>query len=185
VTKLTFGTADLSSIPSVLSADSEGYNIHGDFLKLKVDMLGQFSLNDSWSISSVSSCQWANKNLSSSEKIALSGINGVRGFSGGDLSADIGCFFQTELVTQVSSEVGVFAGIDFGAAKINAKSASIADSSKVKNENSLSSFSAGVRGNNGSSLSYTLSYGIPISICEICKQTSSSGQIYATLVLDL
>ena len=88
----TFGDVDLSRVASNLSSDqaSTGPKSNGNFQKINIDYEHIQNINETSNISFITSVQKANKNLDSSEKLSLGGINGVRAYPSGEASGDEG-----------------------------------------------------------------------------------------------
>ncbi len=70
----------------------------GDFYKFNTDFDYDYMMNNRLSYQIHTSAQVTSKNLDSSEKMALTGINGIRAYPSSDLSADLGFLARATLI---------------------------------------------------------------------------------------
>jgi hemolysin activation/secretion protein len=93
----TTGQLDIQNA-SELSADQSSYKRNGDYQKVEFNgELGRMLSREAWVTGSVRwHAQWANKNLSVSNRIAYGGTSGIRAYSTADGAADegVGLFFD-------------------------------------------------------------------------------------------
>lgn len=92
----------------------------GAFNKLNLDIARLQSLGGDLSLFARYSAQWADKNLDSSESMAIGGPGAVRAYPVGEASGDQGWFAQLELRWRIDN-VTPYAFYDYGRMKINAK----------------------------------------------------------------
>lgn len=95
---VTVGDLDLSGLQTSFDADqaATGAKTHGTFRKVDFNARRtQFLTKDFQFISNISG-QIASKNLSSSEKMQLGGVYGVRAYPGGEASGDYGVLVNLE-----------------------------------------------------------------------------------------
>ena len=63
--------------------------------------------------------QWASKNLDSSEKLSLGGVNGIRAYPLGEVSGDEGYLARIDWRFPLSEQCALGVGYDAGRVKIN------------------------------------------------------------------
>ena len=99
----TFGDIDLSKNASSLSSDqsSSGAKTNGSFHKTLLEYDHFQIVNELLNIHAIAVLQTANKNLDTSEKLSLGGINGVRSYPSGEASGDQGFKFSLDLDHQI------------------------------------------------------------------------------------
>lgn len=114
-TYLTYGK--LSFDDAIKQADDEaGANTNGNYSKVNVDLSHNIAFTKELSLESSLQLQYAlgNKNLDGSEDISIGGSNGVKLYPDGELSAENGYVFSTELKYQLpqfnslNSTLGMF-----------------------------------------------------------------------------
>ena len=93
----TWGNLDLSRVPSALAADAAGLMTQGSYQRLSASLARLQALPADFSLFTRLYGQWANKNLDSSEEIALGGPYGVRGWPLGEGRGDMGLLGTIEL----------------------------------------------------------------------------------------
>lgn len=91
------GHMDLSHDAADAKADSAGYRVAGDFVKLNYSLARLQSLPAGFTFYAGVSGQLANKNLDTSEKFVLGGPTALRAYSGGEASGDEGWLANLEL----------------------------------------------------------------------------------------
>jgi hemolysin activation/secretion protein len=92
----------------------------GDFNKFNLDLARLQALPDGFTLFTRFSAQWADKNLDSSESMALGGPGGVRAYPLGESSGDEGWLGQVELRYAIGN-VTPYVFYDHGRMKINAR----------------------------------------------------------------
>lgn len=98
------------------ATDEAGANTNGNYSKINVDLEHEIAFTPKLSLDTLLSLQYAlgNKNLDGSEDISIGGSNGVKLYPDGELSAENGYIFTTELkyqlpqISSLNSTVGVF-----------------------------------------------------------------------------
>ena len=98
------------------ASDEAGANTNGNYSKINVDLEHEIAFTPKLSLDTLLSLQYAlgNKNLDGSEDISIGGSNGVKLYPDGELSAENGYIFTTELkyqlpqISSLNSTVGVF-----------------------------------------------------------------------------
>ncbi len=120
---LTYGTVSASvghlSLDSALAAtDAASARSAGGFSKLNLDVARIQSVTESVDLYGRIAGQWAGKNLDSSEKFGLGGINGVRAYPSGEGYGDSGWLAQVELRQSVGDWMP-FAFFDAGNIRTN------------------------------------------------------------------
>ncbi len=120
---LTYGTltaaAGYLSLDSALSTtDAASARSAGSFTKLNLDVARIQSVTESVDLYGRVASQWAGKNLDSSEKFGLGGINGVRAYPSGEGYGDSGVLAQIELRHSMGDWMP-FAFFDAGSIRIN------------------------------------------------------------------
>lgn len=97
-------------------ADKNGADTNGNYSKLNLNLAQTIALTKELSLESSLKMQYAlaNKNLDGSEDLSIGGSNGVKVYPDGELSAENGYIFSTQLKYQlpswnaINSSVGVF-----------------------------------------------------------------------------
>lgn len=105
--------------PSAAAIDAAAAKTAGDYAKLAVTASRQQALSQTWSVLGQLRGQWANKNLDSSEKLSLGGVNGVRAYPSGEASGDNGWLGSLELRCSISNSMVASVFYDAGAVQIN------------------------------------------------------------------
>jgi len=98
------------------ATDEAGADTNGNYSKINLDLAHNIALNQKFTLESSLKMQYAlgNKNLDGSEDFSIGGSNGVKVYPDGELSAENGYLFSTELkyklpsIDTLSSQVGVF-----------------------------------------------------------------------------
>ena len=138
----TGGNADITT-PGVKTLDQSvnGYHTQGTFNKLNIEYQRVQSLVSNTSFFLSISGQQASKNLTSAEKFALGGPNGVRAYPVGEASSDSGSLMNAELRWNVpQSDLMLSSFIDAGTARIH-RNPLITD---VQNTRNLSAYGVGL-----------------------------------------
>ena len=158
---VTFTWGNLGTTAAAAGTDIR--DTQGDFNKTNVDLRRQQRLTENASFLFSFSGQWANKNLSSAEKISLGGPNGVRAYPVGEATADLGHTIQTELRYIVpgfkflNGDLTGFGFFDYGWAQINRNPAKDAITGAVIDSENIRSFSGyGLGGSLGKDGDYLL-----------------------------
>ena len=102
--------------------DAVTANTQGDYATLAYNMMRQQRISGAWWLYFTLDGQVASKNLDSSEKIALGGSSGVRGYPQGDTTGDAGYIASAELHYDYATRLGIlqpFVFVDKGSVKIN------------------------------------------------------------------
>ena len=120
---LTYGTISASvghlSLDSALGAtDAASARSAGSFSKLNLDVARIQSVTERVDLYARITGQWAGKNLDSSEKFGLGGINGVRAYPSGEGYGDSGLLAQVEL-RHTMGDWMPFAFFDAGSVRIS------------------------------------------------------------------
>ncbi|MCK9337279.1 MAG: ShlB/FhaC/HecB family hemolysin secretion/activation protein [Arcobacteraceae bacterium] len=111
----TYGRLSFDDIAKEL-ADKNGADTNGNYSKINLELGHIIALNQELSLESSLKMQYAlsNKNLDGSEDFSIGGSNGVKVYPDGELSAENGYIFSTELkyklptYNTLTSSVGVF-----------------------------------------------------------------------------
>lgn len=98
------------------ATDKAGANTNGNYSKINIDLTHNVAFTPKLSLESMLSLQYAlgNKNLDGNEDISVGGSNGVKLYPDGELSAENGYVFSTELkyqlpqINTLNSSIGVF-----------------------------------------------------------------------------
>lgn len=93
---MIYGSVNLDGSPNI-TRDSEGPNTQGQYKRLHLNFSRNQFITDSVSLNFDASGQMANRNLDSSEKFYLGGINGVRAYPTSEGSGSEGYLFKVEL----------------------------------------------------------------------------------------
>lgn len=112
----TRGSANLDD--TLASTDQNTAHTSGSFNKFNLDLARIQSLAEHVDLYGRVSAQWTGKNLDSSEKFGLGGINGVRAYPSGEGFGDDGWLAQVEL-RYASGPYTPFVFYDTGRVKIN------------------------------------------------------------------
>jgi hemolysin activation/secretion protein len=111
----TYGVLSFDDVAKEL-ADKNGANTNGNYSKINLDLAHTIALTKEFTLESTIKMQYAlaNKNLDGSEDFSIGGSNGVKVYPDGELSAENGYLFSTELKYQlpsfslINSSIGVF-----------------------------------------------------------------------------
>lgn len=112
------GLLDLNGSPNQ-PADAITVQANGHFNKVRYTFGHQEEITNGWSIYSVLSGQWANKNLDSSEKFYLGGSTGVRAYPTSEGAGTLGTMMNLEVRKRVAENVTLTAFYDWGRIVIN------------------------------------------------------------------
>lgn len=136
---ITYG--NVSFTPGRMSLEGTDVNqTAGSFSKLNLDVVRLQALSAGLTAYGRVAAQWSNKNLDSSERMWLGGINGVRAYPSGEGNGDQGWLAQAELrATLGRAQPYVFA--DAGRVRVNAKPVN----STVDNARSVAGAGLGAR----------------------------------------
>ena len=93
---MIYGSVNLEGSPNI-TRDFEGANTQGRYKRLHLNFSRNQFITDSVSLNFDASGQLANRNLDSSEKFYLGGINGVRAYPTSEGSGSEGYLFKVEL----------------------------------------------------------------------------------------
>ena len=93
---MIYGSVNLEGSPNI-TRDFEGANTQGRYKRLHLNFSRNQFITDSVSLNFDASGQVANRNLDSSEKFYLGGINGVRAYPTSEGSGSEGYLFKVEL----------------------------------------------------------------------------------------
>lgn len=141
----TFTWGNLGTSAAASGGDTRG--TQGDFNKWNIDLRRQQRLTEDMSFLFSFSGQWANKNLSSAEKMSLGGPNGVRAYPVGEATADQGHVIQNELRYIVpgfkflTGDLTLFGFFDYGWAQINRNPARDPATGEITDSENIRSFS--------------------------------------------
>ena len=111
----TYGKLNFDDSAKELS-DKNGANTQGNYSKINLDLSHNIVLNQEFTLESSLKMQYAlnNKNLDGSEDFSMGGAYGVKVYPDGELSAENGYLFSTELkyklptYNALNSSIGVF-----------------------------------------------------------------------------
>ncbi|WP_114195197.1 ShlB/FhaC/HecB family hemolysin secretion/activation protein [Edaphovirga cremea] len=112
------GNLDITD-PTTAQNDSRTAHTEGNFSKFNLSALRLQALSERWSFYTQLSSQLASKNLDSSEKFSLGGVNGVRAYTSGDTSGDQGWMVNFELRYAITPAWQWKTFYDYGAVKTN------------------------------------------------------------------
>jgi len=161
---VAFGSLSINS-PTALAIDAASAQSNGSYTRMTygVNRLQRFT--DSTFLAVSLNGQTASKNLDSSEKFSLGGINGVRAYPQGEASGDEGYRGTVELRHNLMANVQATLFYDWGSVTINRKPFGPAAS----NSRNLAGVGVGVNASLGavqlrSSLAWRTDGGLPTSI---------------------
>ncbi len=130
---ITAGNLKLDSADFALDQGLGGLRTAGSFSKLNADYQRVQFLGGSSSVHFSAQAQLASKNLGSAEKMALGGLNGVRGYPVGEGVGDSGNLFTLEyryqlppVASLLSEPVSLLAFYDYGRVRLNQEGPSVA-----------------------------------------------------------
>jgi hemolysin activation/secretion protein len=161
---LILGKLSIDS-PTALAIDAASAQSNGSYTRMTYGLNRLQRFTDSTFLSVSLSGQTANKNLDSSEKFSLGGINGVRAYPQGEASGDEGLRGTVELRHNLMANVQATLFYDWGSVTINRKPFGPAAS----NSRNLAGVGVGVNASLGpvqlrSSLAWRTDGGLPTSI---------------------
>ena len=111
----TFGSLDLSRLPSVLSQDMAGAHTAGAYQRLNISASRMQHLFDNRTSMSLSAAgQMASGNLDNFEKMTLGGPYAIRAYPTGEGSGDEGLLVVTELHRTLMPSLQLFGFYDYG-----------------------------------------------------------------------
>lgn len=126
----TLGRLNLDAADMALDQGFGGLRTAGGFRKLNADYQRVQFFGGASSLYFTAQAQLASKNLSSAEKMALGGPNGVRGYPVGEGIGDSGSMFNVEYryqlppaVSLLSEPVNLLAFYDYGQVRLNQEGA--------------------------------------------------------------
>lgn len=99
---VTAGKLKLDADSAVL--DALGHNTQGHFLKSNLQLGRLQRLSQQWSLSAQLSAQYAGNNLTSTEKMSLGGVYGVRAYPQGEAPADDAWLLNLELRADITAQ---------------------------------------------------------------------------------
>ena len=178
-TKATLGDIDLSKLASVYQGDQSGARAHGRFTKLNIDIAAQKRLSPQSSLTATATCQLTNKNLDSGEEIELSGPTGVRAYAVGAVSADQGCYVQSELINQFTDKIAGYAFVDVGYAQTNKATYADWQTANEANRFAIKGAGVGARIAATDAINLSLSYARRLGSCDGCTDTLDNGRFWA------
>lgn len=111
---LTRSKIDLSKIESDYLADQSSSQSNGSFSKLLLNVSRTQTLSETVYLSVSGTVQKSNKNLDSSEKLYLGGVNGVRAFPSNEAGGDEGYLINAEIVKSFSPRFSTGLFYDYG-----------------------------------------------------------------------
>ncbi|HWR41321.1 MAG TPA: ShlB/FhaC/HecB family hemolysin secretion/activation protein [Patescibacteria group bacterium] len=133
---------------------------NGHFIKYNLELVRYQTLTDRLAVYGSVKAQWANKNMDSSERFSLGGMNGVRAYPIGQISGDEATLASLELRYSLPVPKGnslqAVAFYDTGRVKIN-KDPSITGT-EDQNTVSLDGAGIGLIWNKGNTFSFKVSY---------------------------
>lgn len=111
---LTLGRVDLSDTPANEDLDQSGLNTKGSYRKVNVSLIHTVPVRSSSSVYISATGQRAQKNLDSSERLALGGVNSVRAYPSSEGSGDQGLLVSAEWREALNSDLQAKAFYDVG-----------------------------------------------------------------------
>jgi hemolysin activation/secretion protein len=161
---VAFGSLSIHS-PTALAIDAASAQSNGSYTRMTYGLNRLQRFTDSTFLSVSLSGQTASKNLDSSEKFSLGGINGVRAYPQGEASGDEGLRGTVELRHNVMANVQATLFYDWGKVTINRKPFG----PPASNSRNLAGVGVGVNASLGpvqlrSSLAWRTDGGLPTSI---------------------
>ena len=116
---LVMGKVNLADSPVNLSADIAGLQTAGAYKKIAMNVSQTLAVRASSQISLMLSGQWAQKNLDSSERLPLGGVNGVRAYPSSEGSGDQAGVLNMEWRESINEKLTLNAFYDYGATRLN------------------------------------------------------------------
>ncbi len=110
---LGLGRVDLAGAPEQ-AADAAGVRTGGGFQRLQLQLGRKQALDDRTLLLANFSAQWASRNLDSSERMTLGGLQGVRAYPTGEGSGSEGALLNVELRRRLTSTWSVSTFVDHG-----------------------------------------------------------------------
>ena len=117
-TSVSFGTSDQHNA-AALATDSTTRKVQGGFSKLGYNLGYLRPLPQDWRFNATLNGQFAGKNLDSSERINLGGINGVRAYPTGEATADEGWLLRIDIAKPFNDSFLAHVFLDAAGAKLN------------------------------------------------------------------
>ena len=176
--KATYGQIDLSKLTAVYNNDQSGARAHGHFTKINIDIALQKRLSVQSSFTATATCQLTNKNLDSGEKIDLGGPTAVRAYAGGAVSADQGCYVQSELNNQFTDKITGYAFADVGYAQTNKTTYNGWQTANEANHFAIKGVGVGTRLAVTDAMNLSLSYARRLGSCNGCTTSPDTGQLW-------
>lgn len=123
---LVVGRLDLSRNAAARIQDAASAHTHGDYSKLRINYSARLALTQTDTLQLRLQGQWAGKNLDSSEKLSLGGIDGIRAYAVGEASGDEGVLARLEWGMPIRQEslpgqLGFNTFLDAGHIRVNAR----------------------------------------------------------------
>ena len=109
----------------VIDQSSNGLHTNGGYSKLTMSLARTQTISDGWSLYAGAYGQWSNKNLDSSEELALTGPSAVRSWQTSEFCADKGVIATAELhylfssTGELTGKLEISAFIDHGYATLH------------------------------------------------------------------
>lgn len=179
----TVGRLDLSELSQALTTDQQTLKTQGAFTKLLVDATYQRKFSPDLSGSLLGTCQFANKNLDSSEEIEISGPSAVRAYDVGAVSGDQGCHAQAEMIYQLTATTAIFGFYDAGVMRTHVTPYAGWNTNNEKNRFSIQGAGAGVRANFTDAATLAVTAARRIGNCDGCANSQALSRLWAVLTV--
>lgn len=177
--KPVLGRLDLSEIPTTLSNDELTLQSHGRFNKMVLDASVQHKFSPDLSGSILMTCQFANKNLDSSQELEVSGPSAVRAYDIGSVSGDQGCYIQSELISPITSTTALFGFYDTAYLRTHISPYAGWNTNNEQNEFSINGAGLGVRANITDFATLALTAARRVGVCSGCSDAQPSSRFWA------
>lgn len=119
---LTAGQLNLNGSPTQ-ALDAQGARTEGAYTKLRGTLSRLQNLSPSWTLQLSHTAQWANKNLDSSEKLFIGGVDSVRAFPVSEAGGARGSVSSLELAWRLNGATQLIGFYDYGQVRVNVNNA--------------------------------------------------------------
>jgi hemolysin activation/secretion protein len=114
---ISAGDLDLSASPNK-AADAASANTQGRYTTFNFDLLYRANFAEQWTFTGKVEGQLASKNLDSSNKFGLGGVNSLRAYSSGAISGADGLFVSGQVDRQITDEISLYAFAEIGVVQL-------------------------------------------------------------------
>lgn len=180
---LSSGRLDIVT-PLALAGDAISARTNGSYQKLALNLSRWQHLSDSWSLYASATAQLASKNLDSSEKFSLGGIDGARAYPVGEATGDEGYLFNLEaryllrnLSDHMAGQVHLLGFVDSGSITINKNPWFAGD-----NTRNLSSYGIGAMWTDPGNFSLRAYYAVKLGNEDAISAPDKSGRFWIQAV---